>query len=81
MDGTGGGEEQERQETVVAEKPRRTSGRWTPEGRECKILQPRGTYGDVISTTKPETYYDSHNSPTTKSRFPCMNGPFSLACL
>lgn len=41
--------------------------RWTPEGRECKILQPRGTHGDVISTTEPETYYNSHNPPTTKS--------------
>lgn len=40
---------------------------WTPEGRECKILQPRGTHGDVISTTEPETYYNSHNPPTTKS--------------
>lgn len=38
-----------------------------PEGRECKILQPRGTHGDVISTTEPETYYNSHNPPTTKS--------------
>lgn len=28
------------------------------EGRECKILQPRGTHGDVISTTEPETYYN-----------------------
>lgn len=41
--------------------------RWTPEGRECKILQPRGTHGDVISTTESETYYNSHNPPTTKS--------------
>lgn len=33
--------------------------RWMdPEGRECKILQPRGTHGDVISTTEPETYYN-----------------------
>lgn len=35
-----------------------------PEGSECKILQPRGTHGDVISTTELETYY---NPPTTKS--------------
>lgn len=32
--------------------------RMYPEGRECKILQPRGTHGDVISTTKLETYYN-----------------------
>lgn len=41
--------------------------RMDPEGRECKILQPRGTHGDVISTTESETYYNSHNPPTTKS--------------
>lgn len=38
-----------------------------PEERVCKILQPRGTRGDVISTTEPETYYNSHNPSTTKS--------------
>lgn len=41
--------------------------RMDPEGRECKILQPRGTHGDVISTTELETYYNSHNPSTTKS--------------
>ncbi|KAK1132542.1 hypothetical protein K0M31_013925 [Melipona bicolor] len=27
-------------------------------GGGCKILQPRGTHRDVISTTEPETYYN-----------------------
>lgn len=55
----------ERRETMVAEGSGGLAGvRTDPEGRECKILQPRGTHGDVISTTEPETYY---NPPTTKS--------------
>lgn len=66
-------------ERVVVERGTRGGIRWwrrslggrrvwmDPEGRECKILQPRGTHGDVISTTEPETYYNSHNPPTTKS--------------
>lgn len=48
-----GGEEGKRT-TRERERERRTD----PEGRECKILQPRGTHGDVISTTEPETYYN-----------------------
>lgn len=52
-------EEQEWRETVAE---RKGLGGWRrrtyPEGRECKILQPRGTHGDVISTTKLETYYN-----------------------
>lgn len=47
-------------EMVVTEGPgERRERRTNPEGRECKILQPHGTHGDVISTTKPETYYNS----------------------
>lgn len=30
-------------------------------------MQPRGTHGDVISTTELETYYKSRSPPTTKS--------------
>lgn len=45
-------------EMVVTEGPEERE-RWIdPEGRKCKILQPHGTHGDVISTTKPETYYN-----------------------
>lgn len=55
MDGTGGS----RGETGKRRGKRwcqRDLGGWKtrmdPEGRECKILQPRGTHGDVISTTE-----------------------------
>lgn len=68
MDGTNGdGEGYERRETMAAEGVGGRRARMDPEGRECKILQPRGTHGDVISTTELETYYNSHNPSTTKS--------------
>lgn len=65
VNGDDGWDGREKRETVVMEGFRERG--MDPEGRECKILQPRGTHGDVISTTEPETYYNSHNPPTTKS--------------
>lgn len=43
---------------MATEDPRGWRKRAYPEGRECKILQPRETHGNVISTTKLETYYN-----------------------
>lgn len=52
--------------------------RWE-EGGGCKILQPRGTHRDVISTTDPETYYNpALLQPPSRSRFPVHEWPILL---
>lgn len=74
-----------RGDELVGRRRRREVGRVHQllVGGGCKILQPRGTHrDDVISTTEAGDVLQSRGPPTTKSLgFPCMNGPFSLACL
>lgn len=72
-------EEQEWRETVAE---RKGLGGWRrrtyPEGRECKILQPRGTHGDVISTTKLETYYNPTVLQPRRHSVPMYEWPILL---
>lgn len=78
----GGVEGQERRETVMVKRPRRTEGADGPRGKGMQdIAAPRDTRGRNLHDEAGDVLQFSQSSNHEVTQFPCMNGPFSLACL
>lgn len=78
----GGGEGQERRETVMVEGPRMTEGADGPRGKRMQdIAAPRDTRGRNLHDGAGDVLQFSQSSNREVTQFPCMNGLFSLACL
>lgn len=82
MDGTGGGKGYQRRNTMVAEESRRAEGVDGSRGKGMQdIAAPRDTRGRNLHDGAGDVLQFSQSSNHEVTRFPCMNGPFSLVCL
>lgn len=66
----------------MVEGPRRTEGADGPRGKGMQdIAAPRDTRGRNLHDRAGDVLQFSQSFNHEVIRFPCMNGPFSLACL
>lgn len=75
-------EEYKRRETMAAEGSRGTEGVDGPRGKGMQdIAAPRDTRGRNLHDEAGDVLQFSQSSNHEVTRFPYMNGPFSLVCL